>query len=138
MFKSGVLTDGELNISDEGVVQGSICSPIIANIFSHEVISTWMEETVKAHCVGEVKIYLYADDMVICCQNKRDAERIKIALGRRLGKYGLKLNKHKCEYLAFKCKGQPRLADATKAPLKQEVKCLGCRPNEKGPHQRDI
>jgi group II intron reverse transcriptase/maturase len=101
MFKSGVLTDGELNISDEGVVQGSICSPIIANIFSHEVISTWMEETVKAHCVGEVKIYLYADDMVICCQNKRDAERIKIALGRRLGKYGLKMNEYKTKLVSF-------------------------------------
>ena len=34
MFKSGVLTNGELTINEEGVVQGSCCSPIIANIVS--------------------------------------------------------------------------------------------------------
>ena len=101
MFKSGVLTKGELSVSDEGVVQGSICSPIIANIFSHEVIVKWMEETVKAHCAGEVKMVLYADDMVICCQYQSDAERIKIALGRRLSKYGLKMNEDKTKLINF-------------------------------------
>ena len=68
MFKSGVLAEGELTISDEGVPQGSVCSPIIANIFAHEVIDEWMEKTVKAHCAGEVKMIRYADDIVICCQ----------------------------------------------------------------------
>lgn len=53
MFKSGVLENGELTMSDEGVPQGSGCSPIIANIFAHEVIVKWMEETVKAHCVAK-------------------------------------------------------------------------------------
>lgn len=43
MFKSGVLTEGDLKVSEEGVVQGSICSPIIANIFLHEVVGKWME-----------------------------------------------------------------------------------------------
>lgn len=101
MFKSGVLTDGELNISDEGVVQGSICSPVIANIFSHEVIAKWMEETVKVHCLGEVKMILYADDMVICCQFQKDAERIRTALCRRLSKYGLKVNEEKTKLVKF-------------------------------------
>ena len=32
MFKAGVLSDGELTISEEGVPQGSICSPILSNI----------------------------------------------------------------------------------------------------------
>lgn len=101
MFKSGVLTDGDLTVSNEGVVQGSICSPIIANIFSNEVIVKWMEETVKAHCAGEVKMVLYADDMVICCQYQRDAERIKTALGRRLSKYRLEMNEDKTKLVSF-------------------------------------
>ena len=101
MFKSGVLTKGDLSVNDEGVVQGSVCSPIIANIFSHEVIVKWMEETVKAHCAGEVKMVLYADDMVICCQYQNDAERIKAALGRRLSKYGLKMNEDKTKLVNF-------------------------------------
>ena len=101
MFKSGILTEGDLSVSEEGVVQGSICSPVIANIFSNEVIVKWMEETVKVHCSGEVKMFLYADDMVICCQYQRDAQRIKTALGRRLEKYGLKMNEDKTKLVRF-------------------------------------
>lgn len=101
MFKSGILTDGELTISEEGVVQGSVCSPVIANIFAHEVIDDWMENTVKAHCKGEVKMVRYADDIVICCQYNRDAERIKSALNNRLAKYGLKMNEDKTKLVKF-------------------------------------
>ena len=101
MFKSGLLVDGEMMISDEGVVQGSACSPIIANIFAHEVIDVWMETTVKAHCAGEVKMVRYADDSVICCQYNRDAERIKKALAQRLAKYGLKMTGDKTKLVRF-------------------------------------
>lgn len=101
MFKSGVLANGDLRTSEEGLVQGSVCSPIIANIFSHKVIVEWMESTVKKHCAGEVKMILYADDCVICCQSRKDAERIKTALGRRLSKYGLEMNKDKTKLVNF-------------------------------------
>jgi RNA-directed DNA polymerase len=101
MFKSGLLVDGEMVISDEGVVQGSACSPIIANIFAHEVIDKWIETTVKAHCAGEIKMVRYADDIVICCQYKRDAERLKKALSQRLSKYGLKMNEDKTKLVKF-------------------------------------
>ncbi len=101
LFKSGVLSDGELTYSDEGVVQGSICSPIIANIFAHEVIDEWMEGTVKSHCKGEVKMTRYADDVVICCQYQQDADRVKRALAQRLEKYGLKMNEEKTKLVKF-------------------------------------
>ena len=101
MFKSGLLVDGDLVIRDEGVVQGSACSPIIANIFAHEVIDKWIETTVKAHCEGKVKMVRYADDIVICCQYNRDAERIKKALSKRLEKYGLKMNEDKTKLVKF-------------------------------------
>lgn len=108
MFKSGVLTEGELTVSDEGVVQGSICSPIIANIFLHEVLGKWMEETVKSHCAGEVKMFMYADDVVICCQSQKDAERVKTALGCRLVKYGLKINEDKTNFVNFSLRKKRR------------------------------
>lgn len=101
MFKSGVLSDGELTVSDEGVVQGSCCSPVIANIFANEVICKWFDKTVKAHCAGEVKLVIYADDLVICCQYQKDALRIKSALGKRLQKYGLKMNENKTKLVPF-------------------------------------
>lgn len=101
MFKSGVLADGELTVSDEGVPQGSVCSPIIANIFAHSVIDDWMENTVKAHCKGQVEMVRYADDIVIRCQYNRDAERIKSALNSRLTQYGLKMNEDKTKLVKF-------------------------------------
>ena len=106
MFKSGILTKGELIVSDEGAVQGSCCSPVIANIFANEVICKWFEEMVKKCCVGEVKLIIYADDLVICCQYHKDAERIKKALGQRLQKYGLKMNEEKTKLVPFSIRKQ--------------------------------
>jgi RNA-directed DNA polymerase len=108
MFKSGILADGELSVSDEGVTQGSGCSPIISNIFAHEVIDEWMEKTVKPNCAGEVKMIRYADDVVICCEDNRDAERIKLALSKRLARYELKMNEEKTKLVKFSIRKQKR------------------------------
>lgn len=101
MFKAGVLANGELTMSDEGVPQGSPCSPTIANIFAHYVIDQWFEEVVKKHCKGRVELFRYADDGVICCQYEEDAARIKRALSKRLEKYKLKLNEGKTSCIPF-------------------------------------
>jgi group II intron reverse transcriptase/maturase len=101
MFKAGMLSDGELVVSEEGVVQGSICSPVLANVFAHYVIDSWFETTVKPHCRGRVALFRYADDAVICCQYEQDAQRIKAALAKRLAKYGLKLNEQKTHLVRF-------------------------------------
>ena len=105
MFKSGVLAQGELTVGDEGVPQGSLCSPILANIFAHHVIDVWLEEVVKAHCAGQVAWFRYADDLVICCEYERDALRVRKALGGRLARYKLALNEHKTRLVGF---GRPR------------------------------
>ena len=101
MFKAGVLTDGELSIGENGVPQGSICSPILSNLYAHIVIDKWIEERVKPHCRGRIEIFRYADDMVVCCQYQHDAKRIKESLEKRLDKYKLKLNKDKTKLIPF-------------------------------------
>ncbi|MDP4155027.1 MAG: reverse transcriptase domain-containing protein [Bacillota bacterium] len=105
MFKAGVLANGELTMSEEGVPQGSPASPTIANIFAHYVIDEWFEEVVQSHCKGRVELYRYADDAVICCQYDEDAARIKRALSKRLAKYKLKLNEEKTSCVSFSRKG---------------------------------
>lgn len=108
MFKAGLLSDGEVVMTEEGVVQGSICSPILANVFAHYVIDDWFETTVKQHCRGRVALFRYADDAVICCQDAEDAQRIKAALVKRLAKYGLKLNEQKTHLVSFSKQGKQR------------------------------
>lgn len=101
MLKAGVLSEGELTVSEEGVPQGSICSPILSNLFAHYVIDEWFEDVVKQHCAGKVELFRYADDAVICCQYENDAERILRSLVKRLEKYGLKLNEEKTQLVSF-------------------------------------
>ena len=85
----------------DGVVQGSLCSPILANIFAHAVIDEWFEDTVKRHCRGEVALFRYADDVVICCEHERDADRVLKALRQRLERFGLRLNNEKTRMVSF-------------------------------------
>ena len=101
MFKAGVLSEGDLQISNEGVPQGSICSPVLANIFAHEAVDKWVKEMVKPNCKGKVELFRYADDMVICCQYGQDAKRIYNALTKRLEKFKLKMNKDKTKLVQF-------------------------------------
>lgn len=101
MFKAGVLAAGELTVGDEGVPQGSLCSPVLANIFAHYVIDVWLEEVVKVHCPGKVAWFRYADDIVICCEYERDALRVRKALGGRLSRYKLSLNEQKTRLVEF-------------------------------------
>src|SRR5262245_56785201 len=60
-FKAGVLTAGELTVSEEGVAQGSCVSPVLANIFAHQVIDTWFGGVVKRHCARQVALHRFAE-----------------------------------------------------------------------------
>tara|TARA_R110002074_G_C12494510_1_gene662019 strand:+ start:483 stop:1802 length:1320 start_codon:yes stop_codon:yes gene_type:complete len=101
MFKSEILSSEGLRVSEEGVTQGSCCSPVIANIVAHYVIDEWMDETVTPLMRGKVKMVRYADDMVICCRYEEDALRIRKVLGKRLAKYRLQLNEEKTKMVPF-------------------------------------
>lgn len=101
MFKSGVLAAGELTMGNEGVPQGSLCSPVRANIFAHYVIDVWLEGVVKSRCAGKVAWFRYADDLVICCEYERDALRVRKALGGRLARHKLSLNEKKTRLVGF-------------------------------------
>jgi RNA-directed DNA polymerase len=110
MFKAGVLSKDELTISAEGVPQGSICSPILANIFAHKVLDEWVEKIIQPYCEGKVKLFRYADDAIICCEIESDAKRIRESLPNRLSKYKLTLNEEKTNMVNFsKTKAQQGL-----------------------------
>ncbi len=86
---------GNIERSREGCPQGSILSPILANIFLHEVIDGWFEEIRRHHIVGKAEMVRYADDMVFVFQHHIQAKRFFKVLPKRLAKYGLMMHEAK-------------------------------------------
>jgi len=100
-LKAGYVDEGLLVRSDSGTPQGSILSPILANIFLHYVLDVWFEATVKSHIRGFCDIVRYADDFLCVIQYSDDAQRIERGLKNRFRKYGLELHPTKSRTFSF-------------------------------------
>jgi group II intron reverse transcriptase/maturase len=104
-LNAGVLESGQLSHPETGSPQGGVISPMLANIYLHEVLDSWFEREVKPRLRGRSELIRYADDFVIVCARQSDAERIMDVLPKRFGKYGLKLHPGKTRIVAFKRPG---------------------------------
>jgi len=100
-MKAGYIDDGVLVNSDTGTPQGSILSPMLANIFLHYVLDTWFKTTVKSHVRGFCEIVRYADDFVCVVSHIDDARRIRRGLENRFNKYGLEIHPIKSRNISF-------------------------------------
>jgi group II intron reverse transcriptase/maturase len=100
-FKAGVLENGCLRHSDTGVPQGSGISPILSNLFLHEVLDTWFDDVVKPRLEGEAMLCRFADDAVIACAREDDAKRVMAVLPKRFSKYDLTLHPEKTCVIRF-------------------------------------
>lgn len=74
-LKSGVMEQGQLRASEEGVPQGGNISPVLANVYLHYALDLWFEKVYRKSCNGKAKLIRYADDFVVCFQNREDATR---------------------------------------------------------------
>lgn len=101
MLKAGVMRDGKHETSIEGTPQGSLVSPILANLFGHYAFDIWFEEVVAPRCKGKVKLVRYCDDMVILCEKETESKAIMKALKGRAQRFGLKLNDEKTKVVNF-------------------------------------
>ena len=101
MLKAGILEDYHFEPTEEGSGQGSVCSPIIANLYMHYVLIWWYKEVIKPVLKGYSGLVVYADDFVVCFQHKEDAEMFYERLKKRMESFGLKLEEEKSRLIEF-------------------------------------
>lgn len=101
-LKAGVMEDGvRLPPVDEGVPQGGVISPLLSNIFLHDALDTWFQQTVTPYLRGFAALTRYADDFVIAVQHEAEAVAVLAALRERLAQWGLTLAEEKTRVVLF-------------------------------------
>ncbi len=101
-LRAGVLdTDGKIIDPVTGTPQGGVISPMLANIYMHNVLNEWVENVVKVHCKGKVYLCVYADDFVCAFEKEEDANKFYAILPKRLGKYDLEVAPEKTKIIKF-------------------------------------
>src|SRR5882757_2312106 len=100
-LKVGVLEDGVVTASDRGTGQGSVISPLLANIYLHYVFDLWAERWRRHEATGDIIIVRYADDIIVGFEHEVDARRFLDEMRERLGKYLLSLHPEKTRLIEF-------------------------------------
>lgn len=101
MLKAGIMKDFTFELTEEGSGQGSVCSPILANLYMHYVLVWWFKERIQPKLRGYSGLVVYADDFVLAFQYKDEAEKFYELLKRRMGNFGLSLEEEKSRLIEF-------------------------------------
>src|SRR5262245_9455519 len=100
-LKAGVLEDGVVTVSDKGTGQGSVISPLLANVYLHYVLDLWAERWRRHEATGDMIIVRYADDLVVGFEHEADARRYWDAMRTRLEEFSLSLHPEKTRLIEF-------------------------------------
>ncbi len=100
-LKSGIMEEGKFIESDKGTPQGSLISPILANVYLHYVLDMWFEVVVKKYCKGYCGMVRYADDFVCCFEFEEEAQEFFTKLVERLKKFNLEIEVSKSKIIKF-------------------------------------
>lgn len=101
-LKAGILdVDGKVINPQTGCPQGSVISPILANIYLHYSLDLWFDKVVKPRCKGEAYLCRAADDFICAFRYKEDADKFYRVLGKRLSKFDLELAEEKTKIISF-------------------------------------
>jgi group II intron reverse transcriptase/maturase len=97
----GVLEEGQVVNQELGTPQGAPISPVLANIFLHEVLDEWFQNVVRPRMKGNCFLVRYADDFVTGFSVKGEAERVFKVLPKRFERYGLSIHPEKSRLVQF-------------------------------------
>ena len=100
-LRAGFLEDGIVTVSETGTGQGSVISPLLANVYLHYVFDLWAERWRRRDATGDMIIVRYADDIVVGFEHETDARRFWEAMRQRLEDYALALHPEKTRLIEF-------------------------------------
>ena len=100
-LKAGVMEDGVVTVSDRGTGQGSVISPLLANIYLHYALDLWALRWRRREVTGDMIFVRYADDFIVGFQHESDARRFLDEMRERLGKFALSLHPEKTRLIEF-------------------------------------
>jgi hypothetical protein len=82
--------------------QAHAISPLLANVYLHEVLDVWFEQEVRPRLDGSASLIRYADDATMVFAREADARRVLTVLAKRFAKYGLTLHPEKTKLIDFR------------------------------------
>ena len=100
-LKVGVLENGIVAVSDRGTGQGSVISPLLANIYLHYALDLWAERWRRREATGDMIFVRYADDFIVGFQHEADARRFLDEMRKRLHEFALSLHPDKTRLIEF-------------------------------------
>jgi RNA-directed DNA polymerase len=100
-LKAGVLEDGVVTVSETGTGQGSVISPLLANVYLHYVFDLWAERWRRHEATGDMILMRYADDIVVGFEHEADARRFWDDMRKRFEEFSLSLNPAKTRLIEF-------------------------------------
>jgi group II intron reverse transcriptase/maturase len=101
-LNAGVMESGEVSHPDRGTPQGGVVSPLLSNLYLHEVLDVWFEREVKPRLRGRAFEVRFADDAALVFEREEDARRVLAVLSKRFAKYGLRLHPEKTRLVDFR------------------------------------
>ena len=100
-LRAGVLEDGAVTVEEKGTGQGSVISPLLANVYLHYVFDLWAERWRRREATGDVIMIRYADDIIVGFEHESDARRFWDAMRERLREFSLSLHPEKTRLIEF-------------------------------------
>jgi len=107
-LQAGVWEAGQLSYPEDGTPQGGVISPLLSNIYLHEVLDCWYTNEVRPRMKGKTFLVRFADDFILGFESKEDAEKVHRVIFKRFEKYGLSLHPEKTRLVPF---GRPEDTD---------------------------
>jgi group II intron reverse transcriptase/maturase len=101
-LNAGVMEAGEVSHPDRGTPQGGVVSPLLSNLYLHEVLDVWFEHEVKPRLRGRAFEVRFADDAALVFEREEDARRVLAVLSQRFARYGLRLHPEKTQLVDFR------------------------------------